>query len=61
MRARSRLAPPGSKFLQSIEESGGERLVIAVDGRRNPADSGLPGPEVVVKSNSEAPGIPVKI
>ncbi len=38
---------------------GKERLVVAVDGRKNPPGSGLPRLEVVVKSGSEATGIDV--
>ncbi len=38
---------------------GKDRLVVAIDGRKNPEDSGLPRLEVVVKSGSEATGIDI--
>jgi imidazole glycerol-phosphate synthase subunit HisF len=38
---------------------GKEKLVIAIDGRKNSAGSGLPRLEVVVKSGSEATGIDI--
>ncbi len=38
---------------------GKERLVVAIDGRKNPPRSGRPRLEVVVKSGSEATGIDV--
>ncbi len=36
---------------------GKEKLVVAIDGRKNPPECGLPRLEVVVKSGSEATGI----
>ncbi len=36
---------------------GKDRLVVAIDGRKNPEGSGLPRLEVVVKSGNEATGI----
>jgi cyclase len=38
---------------------GKEKLVVAIDGRKNPAGTGLPRLEVVVKSGSESTGIGV--
>jgi len=38
---------------------GREKLVVAIDGRKNPPESGLPRLEVVVKSGSESTGIDV--
>lgn len=38
---------------------GKERLVVAIDGRKNAPDSGLPRLEVVVKSGSEPTGIAI--
>ena len=40
-------------------EFGKEKLVVAIDGRKNPHGSGLPRLEVVIKSGSEATGIDV--
>ena len=40
-------------------EFGKDRLVIAIDGRKNLSSSGLPRLEVVVKSGSEATGIDI--
>jgi len=40
-------------------EFGKDRLVIAIDGRKNLSGSGLPRLEVVVKSGSEATGIDI--
>jgi len=40
-------------------EFGKHRLVIAIDGRKNPSGSGLPRLEVVVKSGGEATGIDI--
>jgi len=36
-----------------------ERLVVAIDGRKNPAGSNLPRLEVVVKSGSESTGLEI--
>jgi cyclase len=38
---------------------GSEKLVVAIDGRKNPTDSGLPRLEVVIKSGSEPTGIEI--
>jgi cyclase len=38
---------------------GKERLIVAIDGRKNPLGTGLPRLEVVVKSGSESTGIDV--
>jgi len=42
---------------RAAREFGRERLVVAIDGRKNPAPSNLPRLEVVVKSGTEATGI----
>ena len=44
---------------ESSRKFGKERLVIAIDGRKNPSESSLPRLEVVVKSGSESTGIDV--
>lgn len=44
---------------KAAREFGKERLVVAIDGRKNPPDSGLPRLEVVVKSGNEATGIEI--
>ena len=44
---------------EAARRFGRDRLVIAIDGRKNPADSGLPRLEVVVKSGNEATGIEI--
>ncbi len=44
---------------KAAREFGREKLVVAVDGRKNPPDSGLPRLEVVVKSGNEATGIEI--
>jgi len=41
---------------EAAREFGKDRLVVAIDGRKNPQDSGLPRLEVVVKSGSESTG-----
>ena len=38
---------------EASQKFGKERLVVAIDGRKNPAESGLPRLEVVVKSGTE--------
>ena len=43
----------------SSSKFGKEKLVVAIDGRKNPAGTGLPRLEVVVKSGSESTGIDV--
>jgi len=42
---------------EAAREFGGERLVVAIDGRKNPAESGLSRLEVVVSSGREPAGI----
>ncbi|MBE9512535.1 MAG: imidazole glycerol phosphate synthase subunit HisF [Chloroflexi bacterium] len=44
---------------KAAREFGKERLVVAIDGRKNPPDSNLPRLEVVVKSGNEATGIEI--
>lgn len=38
---------------------GGEKLVVAIDGRKNPPDSGLPRLEVVIKSGEKPTGLEI--
>ena len=42
---------------EASREFGKERLVVAIDGRKNPAESGLPRLEVVVKGGTEGTGL----
>ena len=42
---------------KAAEEFGSERIVAAIDGRKNPPGSGLPRLEVVVRSGDEATGM----
>ena len=44
---------------EAAKEFGKERLVVAIDGRKNSSGSGLPRLEVVVKSGNEATGIDI--
>ena len=44
---------------EASREFGTDKLVVAIDGRKNPIGSGLPRLEVVVKSGSESTGIDV--
>jgi len=44
---------------EASRKFGKEKLVVAIDGRKNPHGTGLPRLEVVVKSGSEATGIDV--
>ena len=44
---------------QASKEFGREKLVVAIDGRKNPSGDGLPRLEVVVKSGSESTGIDI--
>lgn len=44
---------------QVSREFGKDKLIIAIDGRKNPPKSGLPRLEVVVKSGTEATGIDI--
>jgi len=43
----------------SSNKFGKEKLVVAIDGRKNPPGTGLPRLEVVVKSGSEATGMDI--
>ena len=44
---------------RASKEFGKGRLVVAIDGRKNPPDSGRPRLEVVVKSGTEATGLDI--
>ena len=44
---------------EASKEFGKGRLVVAIDGRKNPQGSGLPRLEVVIKSGNEATGIEI--
>jgi cyclase len=44
---------------KAAKEFGKERLVVAIDGRKNPPDRGLPRLEVVVKSGNESTGMDI--
>ena len=44
---------------RASKEFGKNRLVVAIDGKKNPLGSGLPRLEVVVKSGSEATGMEI--
>ena len=44
---------------QAAREFGKERLVVAIDGLKNPPGSGKPRLEVVIKSGNEPTGIPI--
>lgn len=44
---------------RAAKEFGKDRLVVAIDGKKNPAGSGSPRLEVVVKSGTEATGIEI--
>ena len=44
---------------KASQELGKEGLVVAIDGRKNPPDSGRPRLEVVVKSGNESTGLPI--
>jgi len=44
---------------ETSRKFGKEKLVVAIDGRKNPPRSGLPRLEVVVKSGSESTGIDI--
>ena len=44
---------------EAAKEFGKERLVVAIDGRKNPPNSGLPRLEVVVKSGTESTGLEI--
>jgi len=44
---------------QAAAEFGGDKLVVAIDGRKNPTGGNLPRLEVVVKSGGEATGMDI--
>ena len=44
---------------EAVKEFGSERLVVAIDGRKNPVGGGLHRLEVVVRSGNEATGIEI--
>ena len=44
---------------RAVKEFGKNRLVVAIDGKKNPAGGGLPRLEVVVRSGNEATGIEI--
>lgn len=44
---------------KASKEFGKERIVVAIDGRKNPLGSGLPRLEVVIKSGSESTGMDI--
>ena len=44
---------------EASKEFGKEKLVVAIDGRKNPSGSGFPRLEVVVKSGSEPTGMDI--
>jgi len=44
---------------ETVTEFGREKLVVAIDGKKNPPDSGLPRLEVVVKSGTESTGMDI--
>jgi len=44
---------------KSVKKFGKDRLVVAIDGRKNPAGSGLPRLEVVVRSGNEPTGLEI--
>jgi cyclase len=44
---------------EASRKFGKEKLVVAIDGRKNPPGSGLPRLEVVVKSGSESTGLDI--
>jgi len=44
---------------EASKEFGKEKLVVAIDGRKNPSDSKLPRLEVVIRSGSEGTGLDI--
>ena len=44
---------------EASQEFGKDKLVVAIDGRKNDSDSGLPRLEVVVRSGSEGTGLDI--
>ena len=45
--------------MEASRKFGKKKLVVAIDGRKNPAGTGLPRLEVVVKSGSESTGLDI--
>jgi len=44
---------------ETVEEFGSKKLVVAIDGRKNPPGSSLPRLEVVIKSGTEGTGLDI--
>ena len=44
---------------EAVKQFGKDRLVVAIDGRKNPPDSELPRLEVVVKSGNQSTGMDI--
>jgi cyclase len=44
---------------EAARQFGGDKLVVAIDGRKNAINSGLPRLEVVVRSGNQATGIEI--
>jgi len=44
---------------EAVAEFGREKLVVAIDGKKNPSDSSLPRLEVVVKSGEQSTGMDI--
>jgi cyclase len=44
---------------EAVRQFGSEKLVVAIDGRKNPAGGKLPRLEVVIKSGSEPTGLEI--
>jgi len=44
---------------EAVKKLGRERLVVAIDGRKNPRGSNLPRLEVVIKSGTESTGLDI--
>ncbi|MFC2001904.1 imidazole glycerol phosphate synthase subunit HisF [Chloroflexota bacterium] len=44
---------------EAVREFGQDKLVVAIDGKKNPPESGLPRLEVVVKSGEESTGMDI--
>lgn len=44
---------------KAVSQFGKNKLVIAIDGKKNPADSNLPRLEVVIKSGTEGTGLDI--
>jgi cyclase len=46
-------------IMEACKEFGSDKIVVAIDGRKNSPDSGLPRLEVVVKSGNEPTGMEI--